>query len=291
MPFDRVFLGYDAVDNDYFANRTAAVRRQPATFRSQSRLPETYFLASARSVEKKNLPRLLQAYARYRDLHRKSTTPALQKPLTSQLSTLNLTVLPHQPSTSPWSLVLLGDGPLRNSAPERSGVPLRNSLNSQLATLNLQSSVHLPGFKQYDELPTYYGLAGAFVHASTTEPWGLVVNEAMASGLPVLVSNRCGCAPDLVQEGRNGFTFAPLNVDELAGLMLKLAAMPREQLADMGNAGREIISHWGPDRFAAGLRQAVELALRLPRPRPTALDRMLLWTLARRKNSIHRNLQ
>jgi glycosyltransferase involved in cell wall biosynthesis len=47
------------------------------------------------------------------------------------------------------------------------------------------------------------------VHASTTEQWGLVVNEAMAAGLPVLVSDRCGCAPDLVEVGVNGFTFDP----------------------------------------------------------------------------------
>ena len=51
-----------------------------------------------------------------------------------------------------------------------------------------------------------------------------MVNEAMASGLPVLVSNRCGCAQDLVQEGVNGFTFDPYNVEQLAQLMLKISA-------------------------------------------------------------------
>ena len=81
----------------------------------------------------------------------------------------------------------------------------------------------MPGFKQYDELPIYYGLAGAFIHASTTEQWGLVVNEAMAAGLPVIVSERCGCAPDLVENGRNGFTFDPYDVDALTHLMLKMA--------------------------------------------------------------------
>ena len=48
--------------------------------------------------------------------------------------------------------------------------------------------MHLPGFKQYDDWPVYYALATAFVHASTTEQWGLVVSEAIASGLPVIVS-------------------------------------------------------------------------------------------------------
>ncbi len=75
------------------------------------------------------------------------------------------------------------------------------------------STCILPGFKPYDELPVYYALANAFVHASTSEQWGLVVNEAIATGLPVIVSNRCGCAPELVNG--NGFTFDPTNEDEL----------------------------------------------------------------------------
>ena len=113
------------------------------------------------------------------------------------------------PPSAPWSLVLLGDG------------PLKSDLCRLISDLRLDACVHLPGFKQYHELPVYYGLASAFVHASTTEQWGLVVNEAMASGLPVLVSNRCGCAQDLVKEGVNGFTFDPCNVEQLAQLMLK----------------------------------------------------------------------
>ena len=46
--------------------------------------------------------------------------------------------------------------------------------------LNLNDLVHFEGFKQYDELPIYFGLTNAFIHASTTEQWGLVVDEAMA---------------------------------------------------------------------------------------------------------------
>ena len=79
--------------------------------------------------------------------------------------------------------------------------------------------VLLPGFKQYPELPLYYGLAGAFVLPSLTEPWGLVVNEAMAAGLPVVVSDRCGCASDLVRPGENGFAFDPCDIEQLAALL------------------------------------------------------------------------
>ena len=199
MPRERIFLGYDAVDNDYFtkgaatariAEREARKRGELSEVRIRYALPARYFLASARLIEKKNLPRLIDAYARYRSLAR----------------------------NEPWDLVLLGDG------------PLRPALCSQLHALGLDASVHLPGFIQYEELPVYYGLAETFVHASTTEQWGLVVNEAMASGLPVLVSNRCGCASDLVKEGENGIIFDPYKTDVIAWVMLGVAKMrkPRE---------------------------------------------------------------
>ena len=135
-------------------------------------MPENYFLASARFIEKKNLSTLIEAYAEYR---RRSSAFAK--------ATADKEIAGKRRGTS----CFLGDG------------PLRETLNSQLSTLNLHEHVHLPGFKPYDELPVYYALANAFVHASTTEQWGLVVNEAIASGLPVIVSDRCGCAPELVQ--------------------------------------------------------------------------------------------
>ena len=168
-----------------------------------------------------------------------------------------------------WKLVLLGDG------------PLRESLKSQITTLNLCDHVLLPGFKQYDELPAYFGLAGAFVHASTTEQWGLVVNEAMASGLPVIVSNRCGCAADLVQEGVNGFTFDPCNVEQLANLMLLVSDF-RFPISDFGAASERIISAWGPEHFANGLYGAVAESLKNSPPRLGVLDRLLLRLLLQR---------
>ena len=168
---------------------------------------------------------------------------------------------------TPWHLVLLGDGPLR---PE---------IEALVAKLDLQNCVHLPGFRQYDQLPAYYGLAGAFVHASTTEQWGLVVNEAMASGLPVIVSNRCGCAADLVQEGVNGFTFDPHDAEQLAKLMLTISD-PRFPTSDFGAASRRIIADWGPERFARGLQAAAECARQAGPARPGLLDQLILRLLA-----------
>lgn len=237
MPPDRIFSGYDVVDNEHLARRADEARAN-APLRSPMGLPANYLLASCRFDPVKNLPRLLEAYARYRQL-----------------------------TSDPWSLVLLGDGRM---APQ---------VLAEIVRLGLHDSVLLSGFRQYRELPTFYGFASCFVLASTSEPWGLVVNEAMAAGLPVLVSNRCGCAPDLVEEGGNGFTFDPYNVEELAELMLKVSTMPDQQRQAMGRRSREIISRWTPETFAKGLMKAVEAAHAAARPKPTVFDKALLWTL------------
>ena len=100
----------------------------------------------------------------------------------------------------------------------------------------------------------------------------------MAAGLPVLVSNRCGCAPDLVEEGRNGYTFDPYDVDALAGLMRKIAADGCDREA-MGQASREIIARWTPQTFAENLCKTAEAALNAPRPQANLLDKALLWAL------------
>jgi glycosyltransferase involved in cell wall biosynthesis len=247
MDPDRISFGYDAVDNDYFATHSDAVRARAATVRRDLGLPENYFLASARFVAKKNLPWLVDLYAAYR----------------------------ARAGATAWSLVLLGDG------------PLRPDLERRRDALGLRDHLVLPGFKQYADLPACYALAGAFIHASTVEPWGLVVNEAAASGLPLLVSDRCGCAPELVRDGVNGFTLNPLEALHLLGAqdaVEKLAkiADPAFPRAAFGAASRDLVNQWGPDRFARGLAQAVDLALSRPVPPPGAIDRALLGLLARR---------
>ena len=246
VPPGNAFLGYDAVDNDYFAERAKEARARSSAMRLSYGLPQQYFLASARFVEKKNLLKLLEAYARYKILTRRKDEEA-------------------------WNLVLLGDG------------PLRPALRSRLHALDLHGCVHLPGFIQYTELPIYYGLACAFVHASRTEPWGLVVNEAMASGLPVLVSNRCGCTNELVEDGRNGFVFDPDNGEQLAQLMIRVASMEEGSRSQMGAASRETIAKWGLGRFAQGLSAATECALASKPRKASPLDRLLLHLLALRK--------
>ena len=247
---NRVFTGYDVVDNEYFRQKAEEVRSQASEVRMKYGLPRKYFLASARFVPKKNLPALIRAYARYRQLAGND----------GQRTTDN----------RPWDLVLLGDG------------PLKADICRLISDFRLHGHVHLRGFIQYRELPAYYALADAFVHASTTEQWGLVVNEAMATGLPVIVSNRCGCVPDLVAEGKNGFTFNPESVEDLGKLMIDVSRLSDRRLEEMRAESRRIIAGFTPTHFAIAAQRAIDVAKAAPTHRATLLSSLLLKALIHR---------
>jgi len=240
MPADRIFLGYDAVDNEYFAAGADAARRN-SDLRTRLGLPSAYLLASARFIPKKNLDGLLVGYAEYR----------------------------RRVGEEAWDLVLLGDG------------PERPNLEALRAELGLNRVVHLPGYRGYDMLPAFYGLAEGFVHASTIEPWGLVVNEAAAVGLPVVVSDRCGAVADLVRDGKTGFLFDPTSPGALGLRLTELHRHPDRPA--MGEAGCQLVAGWGPNRFGAGLAGA--LAAAVPVRRSGLIARAVLRATATRTPS------
>ncbi len=242
MDADTRFRPWDVVDNAHFERGADSARLLPAEFRRRLKLPDRYFICTARFIPKKNLTILVDAYARYVATARESA----------------------------WSLVLSGSG------------PLEGILRAQVAAEGLGTRVCFPGFVQYPDLPAFYGLAGAAILPSSSDQWGLVVNEAMAAGLPVLVSSRCGCAPDLVCSAENGHTFEPDSADVLAGLMRRVAGMDKDRLASMGNRSRDLIAAYTPGSFAKGLNAAIECALvRKPR-RSRILTRVVISTLAMR---------
>ncbi len=150
-----------------------------------------------------------------------------------------------------WQLVICGDGQDRGM--------LERFNNEQKI-----KGVIFAGFQQQENLVKYYAHAGCFIHPAINEAWGLVVNEAMAAGLPVLVSNRCGCAYDLVNDGENGFSFDPYNINELAEQMLKISLISKEKRKEMGQASQRQIQKWGTDRFAQGLWQAIQAVQAAP---------------------------
>lgn len=260
-----ISVGYDVVDNAHFCPVSTPL---PSVSLELPRRP--FFLACARFIQKKNLPRLLEAYAAYRSAINEHTA-------VSREEDPNLSALPPSSScyrevarAKLWDLVLLGEG------------PLRPALSAQIQALGLQDSVLMPGFKPYEELPTYYARASAFVHCSTSEQWGLVVNEAMASGLPVIVSHRCGCVPELVHEGENGFTFEPTDTVALSALMTRIAQMPESARRIMGQASQRIVQSWDLECFSLGLQAACRSAKQSGMAQLNWIDTLVLLAVTRR---------
>ena len=152
-----------------------------------------------------------------------------------------------QASHANWGLILVGDGPQKTEIVDyikRTGV--RN--------------VFMPGFIQKENISAYIAVSDVLVLPSISETWGLVVNEAMAGCLPVLVSNKCGCYPDIVKEGVNGFSFDPYDTNQLYTLMENMAEGIYD-LKTMGQASLDIISNYTPEKAALVIRKTIENVL------------------------------
>lgn len=119
------------------------------------------------------------------------------------------------------------------------------------------SSVSFAGFVNQSRLPAIYGASDIFVLPSENEPWGLAVNEAMAAGLPVVISSELGCAPDLVADGVNGWTFPSGDVDRLADTLRRLVVDPSVRRR-MAEASRARIARWSYAEALEGLGEALD---------------------------------
>ena len=141
------------------------------------------------------------------------------------------------------TLILVGDGPDRalyqDHCHERSLVAVR-----------------FEGFRPQEELPRYYGIADVFVFPTRSDPWGLVLNEAMCAGLPVICSTAAGAAADLVKPGRNGLLHDPGDVETIVEHLLKLLGNGGLRRR-MGISSRKIILGFSPRKMAQGFAEAV----------------------------------
>ncbi|MEL6772722.1 MAG: glycosyltransferase [Bacteroidota bacterium] len=250
IPDAYVFTKYNAVDNAFFEKGAEAAKADPKKF---SHLPglasaSPFFVASNRFIARKNLDRLLLAYHRYRQLS-------------------------DRQGHAPWRLLMLGDGYLRSEL-------------EALVAEHAIAGVEFCGFRQIEELPAYYGLASAFVHPSLVDQWALAVNEAMAAGLPVIVSTGAGCARDLVDEGNNGFSFDPNDTEGLSHYLLTMAHRSTDRLA-MGRRSREIVAGWAPEKFAESIWQAAMAGRERANRRPNFAVQAALVAL----NRIPRHIQ
>ncbi|WP_187970278.1 glycosyltransferase family 4 protein [Aquibium microcysteis] len=119
-------------------------------------------------------------------------------------------------------------------------------------------SVSFPGFVNQSEMPKVLGACDVMVFPSEIDQWGLIVNEAMAVGLPVIVGAESGCAPDLVENGVNGFLVPPGDLDALTAALEQIVADDALR-ARMGEASLKRMQTWSFRETHAGLRQALGL--------------------------------
>lgn len=112
------------------------------------------------------------------------------------------------------------------------------------------------GFRNQSELPPILGASDIFVLPSEDEPFGLIVNEAMCAGLPIVATHEIGCVPDLVHHNENGRLFAARDVAGLADALLPLLT-DAELRAEYGRRSRAIIDSWSFEQNLAGLRAAL----------------------------------
>lgn len=135
------------------------------------------------------------------------------------------------------ALLLLGDGPERTNY--EAMVPKR-----------LRSRAHFAGFVPQADLPVHFAAADVFVFPSRHDGWGVVINEACAAGLPVVVSRQTGAARDLVEDGRSGFVIDCEDVDGFVDRLLLLIgnAALRESF---GKRSRELVEPFSAENGAA----------------------------------------
>lgn len=139
--------------------------------------------------------------------------------------------------------LMVGDGPLRGEI--------------EAKVLSSESPIRLAGFLNQTTIPSAYAAADVLVLPSEgTETWGLVVNEAMACGLPALVSDQVGCGPDLIWEGETGFVFRCGDVAQMADQMIRLAQSP-PVAARLGAAAHELVQRYSVDVATEGTTLAL----------------------------------
>lgn len=143
-------------------------------------------------------------------------------------------------------LLMAGDGPERGRIED-------------LVREHAIPDVILAGQVEQPRMMEAYAAADILVLPSRSETWGLVVNEGMNAGLPVVVSNRVGCSVDLVRDDENGVMFETGNVAQLAHALESLVKDP-ECRARFGQRSLEVIADWTYDKAAAGALQSLGIA-------------------------------
>jgi glycosyltransferase involved in cell wall biosynthesis len=127
--------------------------------------------------------------------------------------------------------------------------PLAQELSRRVAAQNMSHAISFLGSKSLDEIAVLFQECTALVLPSHSEPWGLVVNEALSYGCPVVVSSACGCVPDLALDGLTGYSFKFGDVEDLFRALDSVRRFSDDR-ASVARKCLEVISHYTPERAA-----------------------------------------
>ena len=146
-------------------------------------------------------------------------------------------------------LVLVGDGPQREELMRRcQGV----------------EDIHVTRIIQPEDLPPYYAIADVFVLPSLYDRFGIVVSEAMASGLPIIATEKVGASADLIRDGVNGYVVKDGDVDGLYEALRKILKDPQLPWWMGENSRRMIENEFNLDKMAQGFIEAIEYVIKTP---------------------------
>lgn len=205
------------VDNDFFAGRARAASRRREELRTELGLSP-------------GRPVVLYASKFQRRKRAHDLLAAFEQ------------IAPRIPDGTRPYLLFLGDGEMRQELETRAA--------------SIRQDVQFLGFRNQSELPAFFDLCDVFVLPSEFEPWGLIINEVMSVGRPVIVSDHVGCWPDLVRNGVNGYVYPVGDVGALADALQRCIEQ-RETLDAMGRASRAIIEQWNYQKDLDGIRAAL----------------------------------
>lgn len=222
VPEEDIYHVPYAADNDFWRERCQEASKVREEFRAELGLEadRSVILYASKLTPRKAPDDLLEAYARLSPDGEEEPEPYL---------------------------LYVGDGKMRPALEERAG---------ELGW----DSIRFLGFQNQTQLPRYYDLCDVFVLPSHYEPWGLVVNEVMNAGKPVVVSDMVGAGVDLVEEEENGFVFEAGNVSRLSSC-LRSATSSRITEKD----ALRVISSWGFGEDVQGLQSALSTGEELAR--------------------------
>ncbi len=146
--------------------------------------------------------------------------------------------------------------------------PLRPELEAAGASLGIAERVRFLGFVNQRQLPAIYSGADLLVLPSEYDAFGLVINEAMLCGCPVVASDRVGAVRDLIESGRTGFVYRCGDVSELASLLRRVSTHD-PPLSELGRAARARMQSWSPrENIEATVNAITKAVSRIRRSAP-----------------------